>query len=288
MMAYFFYLLVCFLFFSPSAVSPSHHKSPSLVLVLGAGGVRGFAHIGVIEVLEKANIRPDVIIGSSAGSIIGGLYASEGSIQKIKKPLLAYTKKKVLSQGAVLSGFPRGALTRALACILKKHLKSTTFSELKIPFIATVVDLASGQLVGLDEGNLHKAILASCAIPLICHSIKIGGSHYVDGGLITTIPVLLARKRFPNAFIVAVDVNPKLPKALPKGTFSDTRYRVEVIFSKSGSKEDLAAADFVIDVPVIQSGLNLCHQQKIYEAGVHATRAVLPKLEVALAAQLSK
>jgi NTE family protein len=157
-------------------------KQYKIGLVLSGGGARGFAHLGVIEALNESGIYPDVISGTSAGAIIGVLYAD------------GYSPKKILNlmnTGSRLD-FMRPALPRegllqinGIIKILKTSLRSKNFKELKIPLFVTATDLNNGKAVYFSEGNLYDPIVAS----VLFQPVKIDGISYVDGGVLDNLPL---------------------------------------------------------------------------------------------------
>lgn len=155
------------LHFSPQ--KPAPHPLPKLkkvnvALVLGGGGAKGLAEIGVIEELEKAGIKPDVIIGCSAGSIVGAMYADGYRPEEIKNILL-HTKSNSLLKLS-LNGFPFSLYSNfKFKQFLNQNLHNKDFKSLKIPFIAVTTDLKTGQLVPLSNGQLVPAVMASSAYP---------------------------------------------------------------------------------------------------------------------------
>jgi NTE family protein len=161
-------------------------KQYKIGLVLSGGGARGFAHLGVIEALNETGIYPDVISGTSAGAIIGVLYAD------------GYSPKEILNlmnTGSRLD-FMRPALPRegllqinGIIKILKTSLRSKNFEELKIPMFVTATDLNNGKAVYFSKGNLYDPIVASASIPVLFQPVKIDGISYVDGGVLDNLPL---------------------------------------------------------------------------------------------------
>src|SRR5450759_212569 len=155
-------------------------------LVLSGGGARGFAHLGVIQALNETGIFPDVISGTSAGAIIGVLYADGYTPQQILK----------LMNSASRLDFMRPALPRegllqinGVIKIFKTALRSKKFSDLKIPLFVTATDLNNGKAVYFSEGNLYDPVIASASIPVLFQPVKIDGISYVDGGVLDNLPI---------------------------------------------------------------------------------------------------
>jgi NTE family protein len=156
-------------------------------LVLSGGGARGFAHLGVIEALNEAGIFPDVISGTSAGAIIGVLYADGHSPQEILK---------IMNGGSRLD-FMRPALPRegllqisGILKILKSSLHAKKFSELKIPLYVAATDLNNGKAVYFSEGDVFDPVIASASIPVLFQPVNIKNISYVDGGVLDNLPLM--------------------------------------------------------------------------------------------------
>jgi len=172
-------------------------------LVLSGGGARGFAHIGVIQALNEAGIFPDVVSGTSAGAIVGSLYADGYSPQEIlkitnSKSRFNYVRPTVPNDGLLqISGVIR---------ILRNSLRSKTFEELKIPLFVAATDLNNGRVDYFSSGELLNRIIASASIPVLFKPVVIDNKHYVDGGVLDNLPV----KPIENncSYIIGSFVNP--------------------------------------------------------------------------------
>lgn len=161
-------------------------------LVLSGGGARGFAHLGVIHALNEAGIFPDIISGTSAGALIGVLYAD------------GYTSKEILKMMCFGSRIdfmrpvmPREGLLqiKSIIKILKTNLRATTFKELKIPLFVAATDLNNGKAVYFSSGDLIDPVIASASIPVLFQPVKINGVSYVDGGVLDNLPVRPIEKK---------------------------------------------------------------------------------------------
>ena len=178
-------------------------KKYKIGLVLSGGGARGFAHLGVIEALNEAGIFPDVISGTSAGAIVGVLYADGYSPREILKltnsnSMLRYMRFTVPRDGLLqISGVVR---------ILKDSLRAKTFEELKFPLFVTATDLNNGRVDYFSSGELLNVIIASSSIPVLFKPVVIDNKHYVDGGVLDNLPI----KPIENncRFIIGSFVNP--------------------------------------------------------------------------------
>ncbi|HEX2922343.1 MAG TPA: patatin-like phospholipase family protein [Bacteroidales bacterium] len=161
-------------------------KKYNIGVVLSGGGARGFAHLGFLEALDEAGIRPDVIAGTSAGAIAGVLYADGYSPREILA--LTNTGSRL---DFIRPTLPRESLLQISGIIklLKTNLRAKTFSDLKIPLYVTVTDLINAKSVYFSEGELIDVVVASSSIPILFPPVKIGNQTYVDGGVLDNFPV---------------------------------------------------------------------------------------------------
>ena len=177
----------------------------SVVLVLGSGSSRGWAHIGAIEALEEEKIPINYIVGCSIGSYVGSLYAS-GSLGSLKEFVLRMDGKKVFSYFDVV--FPRSGLldgTKKLKELFSMHTDVIKFSDLKIPVMMVATDLETGDKVVLKSGNLMNALRATMSIPGLFAPAKIKNRWLVDGGLVD--PVVGIARAIEADVVIAVDIN---------------------------------------------------------------------------------
>ncbi|MCI0381505.1 MAG: patatin-like phospholipase family protein [Chlamydiae bacterium] len=267
-------------------VSSIEQKPIRLALVLGAGGAKGMAHVGVLAVLEEAKIPIDLIVGCSAGSLVGALYAKSQSAEEIKKELVKlkrgdlidfnlFTRCHGLSYGNKLKKF------------LLDHFGSSQFHELTIPLVVVATELHKGQLVYFNSGAIAPVVHASCALPFVFSPVKIAESVFVDGGVINPIPVDIARKH--NAeIVIAVDISSFLPEALPNNLFGVAKRCAEIQFYNL-SNDCLKSADVVIRPALEGIGTFDDDSNEIaYEAGKRAATEAIPKILEILKAHQEK
>lgn len=154
--------------------------------VLSGGGARGFAHLGFIEALNEAGIFPDVISGTSAGAIIGALYADGYAPKEILKFMNVGSRLDFMRPT-----LPRESLLQinGITKILKKNLRATTFKELKIPLFVTATDMNNGKPVYFSEGELLNPVIASASIPVLFPPVRINNISYLDGGVLDNLPI---------------------------------------------------------------------------------------------------
>ncbi|SDC13132.1 NTE family protein [Acinetobacter marinus] len=175
---------------------------PKIALVLGSGGARGYAHIGVIDVLEQNGIRPDMIVGTSAGSIVGAIYASGKTPEQMKNIAMDLKSDDVRDFTLSKQGFFDG---KKIADYVNAQVDNTLLENMKIPFYVVATELKSGQDVIFRQGDTGKAVMASTSIPSMFVPTKIGEQQYVDGGLVHPVPVTIA-KQLGADLIIAVDI----------------------------------------------------------------------------------
>ncbi len=183
------------------------------ILVLGGGGSRGIAHVGVLRCLEEHDITIDRIIGTSAGSMMGALYAYHQSADKLESIINGSSKSDLVKKSLnIFKGLSEG---RGVEEFIRNNTDGAEFNQLRIPFSAVAVDLTVGELVEITHGPVSKAIQCSCALPPIFHPVKYMDRVLVDGGAIAPVPSIVA-KRYKPRLIIAVNVGIELPDKNPK------------------------------------------------------------------------
>ncbi len=205
------------------------HSSSSICLSLGSGGARGFAHVGVLKVLEKEEIRIEALSGASMGALIACLYASGLSSLEIEKLVLKIDWKKWLTfidLSLPKRGFLKGD---RIEKFLRDILGDLKLEDLKIPLCVTATNLETGEAVALKNGSVVEAVRASISIPGIFQPKEIKGQFLIDGGLSEPVPVCQVRE-LSKALVIAVDVTTRvkmMPRKSVSGAFlmSDTFLR---------------------------------------------------------------
>ncbi|TCB50426.1 patatin-like phospholipase family protein [Acinetobacter sp. ANC 4779] len=175
---------------------------PIVALVLGSGGARGYAHIGVIQVLEKQGIHPDFIVGTSAGSIVGSIYASGKTATELRDIALNMKAQDVRDVKLDIKGFFDG---KKVENYVNQQVNNTPLELLKTPMYVVATQLKEGKKVVFNYGNTGQAVRASVSIPSMFVPTKIGADEYVDGGLVSPVPVDVARDLGAD-IIIAVDI----------------------------------------------------------------------------------
>jgi NTE family protein len=208
--------------------SPQLPKPAKIALVLGAGASKGFAHIGVIKILESNKIPIHMIVGTSVGSVVGSFYASGYDAFQLQKLSFAIEKGEIVDLVLPENGFIKG---EKLEEFVNKIVKNTPMEKMKIPFYAVAADIQSGQEVAFGRGNTGMAVRASCSIPGIFRPVKIGERVYVDGGLVSPVAVDVAKK-FGADIVIAVDISAGADRTLPENTIETILHSFNIMYSK--------------------------------------------------------
>lgn len=271
---------------------PKPLKDVRVALVLSGGGARALAHAGVLEVLEENHIPIDLIAGSSAGSLVGALYADEPQAQKLKSKIIKLNKWDFLdldwSSSMTMFWQAKGLVEgEALRLYLQRHIHAKDFSELKIPLAVVTTDLLRGEAFVLSSGPLIPALHASSAIPMLFSPVRIYGRTLVDGGVVSPVPVEVAKKYAPK-LIIAVDIGTPPDKGYVKNNYQIAMRSIHIPYSTLAHYQ-LKEADIVIK-PVVQRYSLFADyaNQEMYEAGKRAAKNALPQIEKALKADQKK
>ncbi len=217
-------------------------ERPVVAFVLGSGAARGFAHVGVLKILEEHGVWPDVIVGTSAGSLVGALYAGGIRGEELVQAALELERSDVTDWSLPNRGVIHGMLLQQL---VNKRLNNRAIEELDIAFACVATALRTGERTVFTQGNTGMAVRASSSFPGIFRPITINGQEYVDGGLVSPVPVAVARELGAD-FVIAVDVS-KLPKkdANIDSTF-EVLHQSFLIMSQAMVDAELEDADVVI------------------------------------------
>lgn len=252
-------------------------KPIELALVLGGGGSKGLAHLGAIQELERAGIRPDLIIGCSAGAIAGALYADSPELESAIERLIPLKKSDVLDYSYMnpVFGIVNGDLLQDLMANL---LIAKYFEELKIPLIIVTTDLISGETVEICHGSIAAAVRASCSFPGVFKPFTLYGRHCIDGGASCPIPVSIAKKHGARV-VLAIDLSEKLPNEPPTNLFGVTRRGLEIAYRKF-VEQSLSMADISIRMNFDELGTFNDEQNRwLYQQGQEVIRAHLPDIK---------
>jgi len=247
-------------------------KPAKIALVLGAGSSKGFAHIGVLKVLESNKIPIHLIVGTSVGSAVGSLYAYGMDAFSLQKLAFSINQGDIVDPLVIPSnGFIKG---ERLEEFINKSVKYTPMEKLKIPFYAVATDLEKGEEIVFAKGNTGTAVRASCSIPGIFRPVKISDRMYVDGGVVSPVAVEAA-KRFGADVVIAVDVSSGFERTQPEGTIETILQSISIMYSKLGAIQ-LAKADVVVKPKV--GHISAADFSKKHEAILEGEKAAIEAL----------
>ena len=257
----------------PTRIEPPT-KPAKIALVLGAGSSKGFAHIGVLKILESNKIPIHMIVGTSVGSVIGCLYAYGYDAFQLQKLSFSIEKGDIVDLILPENGFIKG---EKLEEWVNKTLKNTLIEELKIPFYAVATDIQSGQEVAFGSGNAGMAVRASSSIPGVFRPVRIGDRMYVDGGVVSPVAVDVA-KRFGADIVIAVDISAGVERVYPQNTIETILQSFNVMYEKLASLQ-LTKADVVVKPKVAHIGsADFSKRHEAILEGEKAALEVLPKI----------
>ena len=260
---------------------PAPKKVPKLGLALGGGAARGFAHIGVIQVLEENGIKPDLVVGTSAGSLVAAFYASGKTGAQLQ--WLADTMDESQLTDWTIPFMSRGMLRgEALGRYVNSQLNGAKIEDLKMPLGIVATDLQTGDSILFRRGDIATAVRASSAVPSVFEPVRIGNKDYVDGGLVSPVPVRSARQMGAD-IVIAVDISSR-PEDAKTSDMLKVLLQTFSIMGKSISQLEMAQAEVVVRPALPDVGsAEFTARQKSIEAGRAAMRLALPALKAALA-----
>lgn len=254
--------------------------APVLALVLGGGASRGFAHVGVIEELERAGYNPRIVVGTSAGSFVGALYAGGYDGKALRRIAEQMTEEELRDVIVPDRGFLSGVRLRRF---IDRRLEHREIEQLPRRFAAVATDLRTGDAVAFDHGDPGTAVQASSAIPGVFQPVRIRGRDYVDGGLASPVPVRTARLMGADV-VVAVDVGRRPEYAGALDSEVAVIMQAVSIMERYVGQDERRQADVLIVPDVSRIGtLDFAHRDLAIEAGARAARAALPAIRQAIA-----
>lgn len=258
---------------------------PKIGLALGAGGAKGLAHIGVLRVLEAEGIKIDFIAGSSIGSLIGAYYAAHPTLDKLEDLILSFNKRKgfMLFDPVLRGGLIKGD---KIEQFISEMLEGAEFQSLRIPYMAIATDYITGKEIGIDKGDLVKAVRASISVPAIFRPVKYGKLFLADGALADPVPTTPVREMGAD-LVIAVNVESNY-FTTPRATIpslSQAPLHSIIILQHNLTLHSLKTADIAItpDIdPIGLVGWNYLFDSKkaqvIIKAGEDAARKSLPEI----------
>lgn len=259
-------------------------------LALGGGAARGFAHIGVIKALEAQGISPDIVVGTSAGSVVGALYASGLNGFQIQELSMTLEEEQVLDgsgfyrcMAETMISDKRGCIKgQALQDFINKNVGGRPIEKLRKTFGAVATNLGNGEVIVFRSGNTGMAVRASSSIPVFFQPVAINGQEYVDGGLVAPVPASAARASGAD-FVIAVDISDRPQDRKTTGMVDIMRQSFS-IFGQTLNRHERSSADIVIRP--ITAGLpaaDTSGRDKAVLEGEKAVAAILPELKAKLA-----
>ncbi|WP_363352590.1 patatin-like phospholipase family protein [Hydrogenophaga sp. A37] len=265
----------------PPPVVEMPQRAPRLGLALGGGAARGFAHVGVIQVLEANGIHPDVIAGTSAGSLVAALYASGKDAAELERAALSMDEATLTDW--ILPLVSRGMLRgEALARYVRQAVGGKLIEQMKLPLGILATDLGTGQGVLFRRGDAAQAVRASSAVPGLFNPVAIAGREYVDGGLVAPVPVRQVREMGAEV-VLAVDISAD-PQDLPSNGLLSLLPKTTAIMGQSINRLELAGANVVVRPALAGVGsADFASRQRSIDAGRAAMLVALPHLKTELA-----
>lgn len=251
---------------------------PKIALVLGGGAARGFAHVGVIRALEQEKIPIDLIVGTSVGSLIGAIYASDMNSFELEWTAFALEKDDVFDY-ALMSAITGMGLAKGdkLEDFVKRKIAVPNIENLKLPFAAVATDLNRGTRVVLDRGSVAKAVRASSAIPGVFTPVEYQGKVLVDGGVMDNIPIAVAREKGVD-IVIAVDISENVTNFNITNLVDVMLQSVNIMFAENvGYRKK--NADVLITPAVGNVGmLDFTQKKRCMQAGIEATQKAMPEI----------
>lgn len=225
----------------PVVVPKPAPKPPKIGLALGGGAARGFAHIGVLQVLEEQGIKPDVIVGTSAGSVVATLYAAGKTPTEMANIAMGLDESS-LSDWV----FPGRSIMKGegIAKLVRTHTGGKAIEAMRLPLGIVAADLQSGQPILFRKGDAAMAVRASSSVPGVFEPVKINGREYIDGGAVSPVPVRYARQMGAD-LVIAVDIS-AIPEGQPTKGMVDILMQTFNIMGHSISQWEMQEADVVM------------------------------------------
>ncbi|MEL1263444.1 patatin-like phospholipase family protein [Pseudoxanthomonas putridarboris] len=264
----------------PAVVAPPPPAPKVRVgIALGGGAAKGFAHIGVIKMLEANGIEPVVVSGTSAGSVVGALYASGMDPFQMQKQAFALDEAKIRDVRLFSGGLVQGL---KLQDYVNELVGKRNIQQLKKPFAAVATRLETGERTVFVRGNTGQAVRASSSIPGVFEPVVIGQASYVDGGVVSPVPVDAARELGAD-FVIAVDISTKAPGTKPGSMLGIVNQSIAIMGQRLGEQE-LGRADIVVRPRVNDIGpADFQQKNNAILEGERAALAAMPQIKAKLA-----
>jgi len=261
-----------------NGISGKDSERPRVALVLGSGGTRGIAHIGVLRALRQHGIPVDLVVGCSAGSLVGALFCSGMEQDKMERIALTSRRKDIFGYVISMNGVIDGARCESF---LIEHIGRLRFGQLDTPFAVICTDVETGEEIVISRGDVARAVRASCTFPGLVIPMRVDGRLLVDGGVVDKLPVTVAKKLGADV-VIAVDVSAGISGTRVTSAV-DVLVQTINIMGKEITKSELRLADVVIrpDVGEVWM-LDFRDGKKCIDAGMEAATAAIPAIRRAL------
>lgn len=267
---------------APAAAAPSTPEAapmPRIGIALGGGAAKGFAHIGVLKVLEAHALAPAAIAGTSAGSVVGALYASGLDAAALQARARELDEANLSDLQWSASGLVRG---KKLEDYVNQQVGNKPLEQLARPFVAVATRLEDGHRTAFARGNTGQAVRASASVPGVFQPVVIAGYHYVDGGVVSPVPVDAVRALGVDV-VVAVDISSKASGKAPTHLLDALGQSIDIMGQKLGQAER-ARADVLIHPQVLDIGAaDFSQRSQAIALGEQAASAALPQLRTRIA-----
>jgi NTE family protein len=255
---------------------------PRIGLALGGGAARGFAHIGVIQVLEENGIKPDLVVGTSAGSLVAALYASGKGGSELARLAEGMDESTFTDWSFPGRGLIRG---EALARFVRDNTGGRTIEQMRLPLGIVATDLGNGQPILFQRGDIGTAVRASSAVPAVFQPVSISGREYVDGGLVAPVPVRFARQMGAE-LVIAVDIS-EAPEGNDTGDAARMLLQTFAIMGRTINNFELRDADVVLRPRLAGvSGADFASRRRSVLAGREAMLAQMAELRGRILARM--
>jgi NTE family protein len=257
---------------------------PRVALALGGGAARGFAHIGVIRVLEAEKIPIDLVVGTSVGSLIGALYAQKRDVFELEWTAFALTREDLIDTGMMNALVGMGlAKGERLERFVEAKVQVKNIEQLAVPFAAVATDLNWGAKVVIDKGSVARAVHASSAIPGLFEPVAHLGKVLVDGGVVENIPIATARERGAD-LVIAVDIGDGVGNPEIHNLVDVLLQSANIMFARNAEASKRGAD--VLVTPDVRgvAMLDFSQKKRCMQAGMEAARVAVPRIRAAIAA----
>jgi len=257
------------------------HK-PKIALVLGGGAARGFAHVGVIRVLEQEKIPIDMIVGTSAGSLIGAIYANDANSFELEWTAFALEKDNIFDYAIFSAVTGMGPVKGdKLEDFVKTKVSTANIENLKIPFSAVATDLNRGTRVVIDHGPVARAVRASSAIPGVFNPVEHQGKLLVDGGVVDNIPIAVAREKGAD-IVIAVDISENVANFNITNLIDVVIQSANIMFNENVQFKKKEADVLISPAVGNVAMLDFTQKKRCMQAGIEAAQKAVPEIRKAI------